>query len=276
MPESEWCLFERDSQIAIGTQTISHPFEANIWQLSIEKQVDYLESISRAGCINGLPMPERFVDWINWKLGDEIAEDYMLPYNRKMFADELDTLGTYWLDKLPNVSFRETLLSCLKHEAYGTQPGHAQFYYPKEYGYGEVWLRMAASIEQNIAYNSYVSSIDFDTREVVTQDGRKYQADKIVTTIPWSVFDCIKGMPQDLLKSIKNLKSSSIETRYYSYNMDTKAQWIYYPDESLPYHRILVRHNFCQGSRGYWTETRAERVGMFADENKGMYKYIYK
>lgn len=42
--------------------------------------------------------------------------------------------------------------------------------------------------------------------------------------------------------------------------LDTKAQWLYIPDEKKPYHRILVRHNFCQGSRGYWLETRKERV----------------
>ena len=27
----------------------------------------------------------------------------------------------------------------------------------------------------------------------------------------------------------------------------------------LDYHRILVRSNFCPGSKGYWTETRSER-----------------
>lgn len=35
------------------------------------------------------------------------------------------------MDKLPDVSFENTLRSCLEHKAYGIQPGHAQFYYPK-------------------------------------------------------------------------------------------------------------------------------------------------
>ena len=30
-------------------------------------------------------MPQKFVDWIYWKLGNKIAEDYMIPYNQKMF-----------------------------------------------------------------------------------------------------------------------------------------------------------------------------------------------
>ena len=106
-------------------------------------------------------MPREFVPWIYWKLGSKVAEDYMIPYNQKMFSKELNQLGTYWLEKLPNVSFEETLLSCLTKHAYGTQPGHAQFYYPKKYGYGELWLRMAEAIKANILYNKAVKAIDF-------------------------------------------------------------------------------------------------------------------
>ena len=41
--------------------------------------------------------------------------------------------------------------------------------------------------------------------------------------------------------------------------LDTKAHWIYYPDPQKPFHRILVRHNFCPGSKGCWTETNLTR-----------------
>lgn len=269
LPKEEWKLFKRDSRIAIGDNIISHPFEANIWQLPIEEQVEYLESAAKAGCNNGKKMPDKFVDWIDWKLGEKIAADYMLPYNKKMFAEELNELGTYWLEKLPNVSFRETLLSCLSHKAYGTQPGHAEFYYPKNYGYGEVWKRMAASIKEHIIYGSEVEEIDFDARTVLTKSGEAYRGSYIITTIPWNSFERIKGIPDSIVNSIGKLKHSSIETRYCKDHLDTKAQWIYYPEEKLPYHRILVRHNFCAGSRGYWMETRGERAALFDKEMKG-------
>lgn len=259
MPLEEWNKYDRNSQIALKNKIVHHPLEANIWELDKEEQVEYLESISRAGSNIGKKMPEKFVDWIYWKLGDKIAEDYMLPYNKKMFADELDELGTYWLEKLPNVSFRETLLSCIEHKPYGTQPGHAQFYYPYKYGYGEVWLRMAQTIKDNIVYNSPVSMLDIENRSVRIKNGETYFADKIITTIPWNGIEELRG-EASILQDIKKLKSSSVEIRYFPDNIETKAQWIYYPDERLSYHRILVRHNFCCGSRGYWTETRSERV----------------
>lgn len=279
MPEEEWELFQRDSRIRVDGEEVGYPLEANIWQFGLEEQVAYLTSIAKAGCNLGKPMPERFVEWITWKLGQRIADHYMLPYNQKMFADELNELGTYWLDKLPNVSFEETLLSCLTRKPYGTQPGHASFYYPKKYGYGELWLRMAQELSDNILYGAEVIGLSCEKQQVKIKAGDIFEAEKIITTVPWRSFREITGMPEEIKGMILGLKSSAIETRYVPENLDTKAQWIYVPDPEIPYHRILVRHNFCRGSRGYWTETRKERTRMLestvADKSrKGAYHYL--
>lgn len=276
MPESEWDKYDRDSRIEVNGNIVNHPIEANIWQMEIPDQVEYLKSIAIAGCNIGEDMPKSFVDWIYWKLGTRIAEDYMIPYNQKMFSKELNQLGTYWLEKLPNVSFEETLLSCIEKRAYGTQPGHAQFLYPKKYGYGEVWLRMAEEIRGNIEYNKAVNEIDFTNRIVTTSDGEKYCAEKIITTIPWMEFAKVDGMPEEIKESIKELKYSSIQTEYFPENLETTCQWIYYPNPKLTYHRILVRHNFCPNSKGYWTETNSERLCTEETTNfRYMNKYAY-
>lgn len=274
MPESEWNKFERDSRIVINDNVINHPIEANIWQMKLEDQVKYLKSVAVAGCNLGTDMPEKFVPWIYWKLGEKIAEDYMIPYNQKMFGKELNQLGTYWLEKLPNVSFEETLMSCLTKRAYGTQPGHAQFYYPKKYGYGELWRRMAEELGDRVHYNSAVKSIDFVQKKVTLSNGDEYKAANIITTIPWMEFESLNGMPDEISKIVKELKYTSVQTEYFPQNMDTPAHWIYYPDKKLPYHRILVRHNFCPDSKGYWTETNASRVT--SDGQKGGFRYLNK
>ena len=250
MPEEEWDTYDRDSRILVNGNIINSPIEANIWQMKLEDQVSYLKAIAIAGCNLGEAMPQKFVDWIYWKLGTKIAEDYMIPYNQKMFGDNLNELGTYWLEKLPNVSFEETLISCLERKAYGTQPGHARFFYPKKAGYGQVWKRMADALKEKIKYEVDITKIDFDTKTV----NDIYQADVIINTTPWTTFKEMKGMPEDIHSIIGKIKSSAVVIDYFSDNMDTTSQWLYYPDPALSYHRILVRHNFCLGSRGYWTE----------------------
>lgn len=255
LPEAEWDHYERDSQIDLYGDMIGSPIEANIWQLPEEKQKKYLDSIAVAGCNTGVPKPEKFTQWIEWKLGSAISEDYMLPYNKKMFGEDLDLLGTYWLEKLPNVSYEETKLSCENHKPYGTQPGHAKFFYPKKYGYGEAFVRMAKALGDRIKYNCPVTSIDYDTKTV----NGEYSADKIIVTIPWKSISEHANLPQKLKNIIDELKFSSVVTEYCEENLDTKAHWIYYPDPKLSYHRILVRHNFCPNSKGYWTETNLTR-----------------
>ncbi|MCI8626007.1 MAG: NAD(P)-binding protein [Lachnospiraceae bacterium] len=276
MPQEEWNLFERDSRIDINGSMISHPIEANIWQMEIEQQVEYLKSIALAGCNTSLKMPEKFVDWIYWKLGDKIAAEYMIPYNEKMFGAELNLLGTYWLDKLPNVSFEETLKSCLRKKPYGKQPGHARFYYPVQYGYGELWRRMAERIKDNLICGSTVQTIDFNMNRIILSDGKKFTAEKIITTIPWREFVELTGMPENLREMLNELKHTSVYTTYVQKNLNTSAHWIYYPEKSLSYHRILVRHNFCPGSRGYWTETNEDRfIKKTVGEESFYNKYAY-
>lgn len=270
LPEDEWDRYERDSRIDLYGDIIGSPIEANIWQLPDEKQERFLHHIAEAGCNSGEPMPEKFTDWIEWKLGKAIAEDYMLPYNRKMFGENLDSLGTYWLEKLPNVSYEETKRSCAEHKPYGTQPGHAKFFYPHSYGYGEAFLRMASALGDRIHYNEPVFSIDYDNRTI----NGKYSADRIIVTIPWTSVKEHIGLPDTLTDSIGKLRYSSVVTEYVPENMDTGAHWIYYPDPKLSYHRILVRHNFCPGSKGYWTETNLTRYDKDKAEKDGRKYFI--
>ena len=270
LPKEEWDLYERDSQIDLYGDMIGSPIEANIWQLPEEKQQRYLDAIEAAGCNSGVPKPERFTDWIVWKLGEAICEDYMLPYNRKMFGEDLDSLGTYWLEKLPNVSYEETKLSCENHRPYGTQPGHAKFYYPKKYGYGEAFLRMADALGDRIRYNEKVVSIDYDNRIV----NGTYKADRIIVTVPWTGIKEHINLPEKLAESLDKLRHSSVVTEYDSRTLDTKAHWIYCPDPELNYHRILVRHNFCPGSKGYWTETNLTRYSEEEAKKEGKTYFV--
>jgi protoporphyrinogen oxidase len=63
-PRSEWSEHARIAKIRLRGQEIDHPLEANLWQLPVADQIDFLESIAQAGCVRGEPQPEGFGDWI--------------------------------------------------------------------------------------------------------------------------------------------------------------------------------------------------------------------
>ena len=257
MPADEWDSYQRVAKILLRGQEIDHPLEGNLWQFEKADQVEYLESIARTGSVAGDPMPESFEDWVRWKLGERIAEEYMLPYNRKIWSMDLESLGTYWLYKLPDVSFRDTLRSCLEGKPFGALPAHGTFLYPKCHGYGEVWKRMGAALGDRLITDCPVTSIDLESRVVNGQ----YQADTIISTIPWTLWPKMANVPDDITAQINQLAHIPIDVDYHAENIPTDAHWTYEPREEVAHHRILVRHNFCPGSRGYWTETNAARSG---------------
>ncbi|MBQ9605668.1 MAG: FAD-dependent oxidoreductase, partial [Lachnospiraceae bacterium] len=225
MGEDEMASFDRVTKIRTHGVRIDYPYEANIWQLPIDEEVEHLKAIAAAGCNTGAPEPDNFLDWITWKLGEKIASDYMLPYNEKIFSVDLSTLGTYWMNKLPDVSFEDTLRSCLMKKPYGTLPGHAKFYYPKKHGSGELWLRLAERLKGYIEYDTKVTEIDIKKRTV----NGDYKADVIINTAPWPCFDLISGVSGGFTEAVSKLKHSSIVVKYLPDVEDEKVNWEYVP-----------------------------------------------
>lgn len=272
IPEDEWRRFDRISKIKTQGFEINYPYESNIWQLPKEDQVEHLISIVNAGSNKGEPQPEKFSEWIIWKLGKLIAENYMLPYNSKIFADvELDELGTYWLYKLPNVSFEDTLRSCLYNNPYGTLPAHAEFLYPKYYGYGESFRRMAEFVgSESVLLNYEVRSLDPEKVMV----NNEIKADLIISTIPWAELNESSSIPSEIKNLFDELKFSSIDITYRSNAHNTNSHWTYYSDLALPYHRLLFRQNFLDNAKGYWEETNSLRTKL-GDQVTHHNKYAY-
>lgn len=256
MGEDELSSFERITKINTGRERIGYPYEANIWQLPVDDEVEHLKAIAAAGCNTGAPEPSNFLDWISWKLGEKIAEEYMIPYNEKIFSVDLKTLGTYWMNKLPNVSFEDTLRSCLMKKPYGSLPGHARFYYPKKYGAGELWLRMAERVRDHIDHGVRASVLDLEKRTV---EPGGYRADIIINTAPWTSFEEIKGASEDFTEAVAGLVHSSIVVKYLPDVEDPEVNWEYYPSREKDFHRILYRNTFAAGSRGSWAEINEKR-----------------
>jgi len=255
LPGHEWKKFKRKSTILFKNVEVDYPLESNLWQLPITEQVDFLESISQSGCNSNQAKPEKFKDWIYWKLGAKIAQEYMIPYNKKIWSIDLNRLGTYWLNKLPDASFRDSLQSCLQKGPVGKIPAHEEFYYPKKFGYGEVWDRMGLKLGEHLLKETEINLIDFDQLIV----NNEFKAEKIITTIPWSVFKFNPSIPSAILSQIKNLQYTGLSIAYYPEKYNSNAQWLYIPDENVPHHRVLCRHNFQEYAKGYWTETNPKR-----------------
>ncbi|MBR1524563.1 MAG: NAD(P)-binding protein, partial [Lachnospiraceae bacterium] len=62
MGEDEMASFDRVTKIRTHGVRIDYPYEANIWQLPIDDEVEHLKAIAAAGCNTGAPEPDNFLD----------------------------------------------------------------------------------------------------------------------------------------------------------------------------------------------------------------------
>ena len=175
----------RISKIALQGIDIDYPLEANLWQLPTKKQIEYLISVIRNGEALGKPEPKNYEEWIRWKLGDKICDDYLIPYNNKVWGIPSDQMDIDWLYKIPHIEVEEILLDSLeKTQDTKRFPGHLAPYYPLSGGYGRVIEAIAADVNKYIKFNTAVKKLRYDEnkKEWIVND--EFAAKNIITTIP--------------------------------------------------------------------------------------------
>jgi hypothetical protein len=120
---------------------------------------------------------------------------------------------------------------------------------------------MGQRLGEKLVTSCPVTRIDLPGRIV----NGEFAADKIVTSIPWTIWPRLADIPRTIKTCIRKLEKASVDVDYVPEDRVTDAHWIYVPADNLSYHRILCRANFCEGSRGCWTETNSLR----AEEQNG-------
>jgi len=115
---------------------------------------------------------------------------------------------------------------------------------------------MGQSLGQSLVTNCPVENLDVQS---LTVNG-KWKADKIISTIPWTVWPTFCQLKDNVKSSIALLQNTSVDVDYHSETVASPAHWIYEPDEAISYHRLLLRSNFINGAHGHWTETNSRRA----------------
>jgi len=261
LPREAFNRFDRVSKINVAGVTVDYPLESNIWQMPPERCADYLLSVMANGELRGLPAPQSFEEWIRWKLGDRIAEDYMLPYNRKVWGLEPSEMDVDWLHKIPRVNVREIVLACLCRSADASKiPSHGVFYYPKEGGFQRVFDAIAAPIMDRVECRAGVSMVEAHPEGGLIVQG-KYRAARVVNTAPWPVLGDSPFLGKAAQSDLARLRHSSLVVSLHRTDVPTDAHWCYEPSMELGHHRDFFIPNYAPHSAkgGLMRETNLKR-----------------
>ena len=236
---------ERNNFVFFKKQYIQYPFENGIYQLPPSERVKFINGmIERMLFIarNKEWRPENFLDWITGFFGDDIAEEYLIPYNRKIWKRPLDKIAADWVfspGRLPFPELNSMLLTVAGIPTVGYKE-QAHFYYPISGGISTLYNSLYDIVLQKGA--KFIENEKISLVNKNNNGGFKINdniiAKKIISTIP---------LPELLLSLDEgnHYKSMSEKFDYNSVavvgvaiNDKTPNQTaIYVPDSKVIFHR---------------------------------------
>ncbi|HJV73470.1 MAG TPA: FAD-dependent oxidoreductase [Noviherbaspirillum sp.] len=190
--------------------------------------------------------PENFEEFIHQVWGAGIAKHFAIPYNRKLWAVPLSEMETSWLGgRVPLPNLEEIIDGALQRVAKPMGP-NARFGYPLRGGFQALMSAFVPHIKGTIELNADVIRISPRQRSITLADGRRYQYQNLISTMPLPELVRIIGdeAPEDVVQAAKGLKHISVRCVNLGVAREniTEKHWIYYPEDTI-FHRIFVQGN---------------------------------
>ncbi len=231
--------WERKAFILKDGKLIPYPFQANLSLLPQHEKFkcvrDFIESTFRKK-----RKPSNFKEWLEANFGEGICNSFLFPYNSKFWIYPLESLSYEWCEwGIPVPSWEDVLRSSLGEIIKGL--GYNPVIYYPEGGIGEFPLKIMESFKDKVVFNNEIKSIDINKKVLIFKDGKDYEFDILVSTIPLiELVRITKGLPSSIVKKSSRLRFISVvvanailQGRNFE-NID----WIYIPEKWTPFYRI--------------------------------------
>jgi UDP-galactopyranose mutase len=191
------------------------------------------------------PAPANFEEFIHQVWGAGIARHFAIPYNRKLWAVPLTEMETSWLGgRVPLPDLDEIIDGALQPVGKPMGP-NARFGYPLRGGFQALVSGVVPHIKGTIELNANVIRIAPEQRLVTLLDGRRYQYEQLISTMPLpELVKRIDKAPDEVRHAAAGLKHISVRCVNLGVARQdiTDKHWIYYPEDTI-FHRIFVQGN---------------------------------
>ena len=242
---------QRDARIFSHNALIPYPFQKNFDQLPDADVVRACEEGLRNIGKSEEPAAD-FEEYILRKFGAGISEHFMLPYNRKLWARDLKRISSEWTservaapkgekEQFDTTGGKRKPLQSDTHVGYARQGGFEEIY--------RAFVPHLSAIELNTG----IVSIDPRKKNAVTSDGREYQWEVLVSTLPLPILvRIVDGTPSEIIAQADQLEYMSlrVELLLAGRKLKTPIQRIYAASPDIPAHKIALNHNSSDYLRG--------------------------
>ncbi len=233
---------EKCTHIKYKDRLIDFPFQKNIHQLEKGEFIDCLVDLFEAGHKDF----RTFKEMLYAKFGKSIAEKFLIPYNTKLYATDLNKLDCDAMGRFFPYAEKEEIVRNFRRAANASYNG--SFVYPRGGAIEYIKQILKHIAPEKIRTSCQVASIDAQSKSVFLSNGEHLHYDRLVSTMPFV--------------QLLNLTDINYDHTVYSWNkvlvfnigFDRKGvnksdHWIYFPGKEYCFYRVGFYDNILGSDR---------------------------
>ncbi len=236
---------EKNAKIYYNDRYIDYPFQKNIHQLPKNEFIDCLYDLFNK------KEKEKYIgfeDMLYGKFGKSITNKFLIPYNEKLYACDLNDLDVDAMGRFfPYANIKEIIdnMKLEKDTSY-----NRVFLYPKKGAVTFVNALLKELNPEKILYNQEVIYINTQ-KKIVETETDNFQYEYLINTSP--LYQLIKYINASEFDKCKE-KLTFNKVLVFNLGFDKKSHiknthWVYVPDKDINFYRIGFYDNILDSDR---------------------------
>ncbi len=230
MPGQDIRTVEKSTSIRYGGLDIDFPFQKNIHQLEKSDFIDCLHALyfrDQSG------EPASFKEMLYQRFGSGIAERFLIPYNEKLYACDLDTLDPDAMGRFFPHADIDDIIGNMKQADNASY--NATFTYPKGGAIEFINALLHDLPDELISYSEKLEGIDVEGK-VATTSKRRIRYGHLVSSAPFDKLCAMTKVEHDA--SVFSANKVLVFNLGFDGKGADNVHWVYFPDRTLPFYRI--------------------------------------
>ena len=224
---------EKNSLIYIDGCHVDFPFQKNIHQLPKERFIDCLYDLFFRQEAAHQVDSDSFEGMLVEKFGRSISDLFLIPYNEKLYACDLERLDRDAMGRFFPHADLESILRNMRHPDNASY--NATFTYPLGGAIRYVEALAGDLDEEKILTDAPLVSVD-PTRKVATlADGRSISYDHLISSAPFDRLLDMTGIDHD--RSLFTSNKVLVHNLGFDKKGPEGVHWIYFPERDVSFYR---------------------------------------
>lgn len=238
-PESVYNI--KNTKIYYKNTYIDYPFQFNIHQLEKSEFIDCLYDLFIKETNHNTGFKSMLYD----KFGAAISNKFLIPYNEKLYACDLDSLDKNAMGRFFPQADPISIIRNFKHQG-DLHTYNDEFFYSKRGAMAVVDVLAKGLDRKKLNLNEKVEKVDIK-RKIVYTDKNMIQYNTLVNTLPFADFLILAEIPHSM-----SYTANQVLVFNFGFDkpaMDRSLHWIYFPEKEIPFYRVGFYSNILKEER---------------------------